>query len=244
MTKDYKHTGLQVLSTDTLYEVLTSKKRYSGRIVLGGNEAAPSAGSRKMYDVLVCRRNVTAFGDRRLFHSTLYIPGTSDVRGTASADWTGVSTDTTLHSWFPVSAVNGDTLTVQAMPGSFKMGGGQVHVNSADGSDAVLHYTQARHVELSESRSWFAYELKLEPGAPATAAYVRPTESMPQSVWSVRSVSPGGLHIILNGPASFAGATGVAVANRAGAQRAYARCIRQGSSGRRGHCVASFGGRW
>jgi len=202
MTKDYKHTGLQVLSTDTRYEVLTSKKRYSGRIVLGGNEAAPSAGSRKMYDVLVCRRNVTAFGDRRLFHSTLYIPGTSDVRGTASADWTGVSTDTTLHSWFPVSAVNGDTLTVQAMPGSFKMGGGQVHVNSADGSDAVLHYTQARHVELSESRSWFAYELKMEPGAPATAAYVRPTESMPQSVWSVRSVSPGGLHIILNGPAS------------------------------------------
>ena len=202
MTKDFKHSGLEVLSTHTRYEVFMSKKRYTGQVVLGGNEAAPSAGSRKMYDVLVCRRNITASGDRRLLHSTFYIPGTSGASGTASAEWTGVSTDITTHSWFPVSAVNGDTLTVQAMSGSFKTMGGEVHISSADGSDAVLHYSEARYVRSSELKSWIAYELKMVPGAPASAAYVRPTETLPVSVWSVRSVSAGGGHIILDGPAS------------------------------------------
>jgi hypothetical protein len=198
MSTQFKHTGLQVLSTDTRYEVLMSKKRLSGMIVLGGNAAAPSVGSRKMYDVVVCRRNVTAYGNRRLFHSTLNIPGASGAGTTASNSWTGVSTEVTSHSWFPVSAVKGNTMTVQAMPGSFKTGGGQVHVHGSDGSEAVLQYVEARHVV--PSKSWFSYELTMAVSAPVSAAYVRPTSTLPQSEWAVRSVSPGGHHIILNAP--------------------------------------------
>ena len=198
MSTQFTHTGLQVLSTHTRYEVFMSKKRLVGNIVLGGNAAAPSVGSRKMYDVVVCRRNVTAYGNRRLFHSTQFIPGASGAANTASESWTGVSTDVTSHSWFPVSAVKGKKMTVQAMPGSFKIGGGQVHVHGADGSEAVMQYVEARHVV--PSKSWFTYELTMTLSAPVSAAYVRPTSSVPQSVWTVRSVSPGGHAIIVNGP--------------------------------------------
>jgi hypothetical protein len=107
VTKDFKHAGLEVLSTDTRYEVFMSKKRYDGEVVLGGNEAAPSVGSRKMYDVVVCRRNVTALGGGRLVYPSL------------SDEWTGGSNDLGVQSWYPVSAVKRDTLTVLALPGSF-----------------------------------------------------------------------------------------------------------------------------
>ena len=105
MTQDFKHTELEVLSSSTRYEVLVSKKRMHGRIVLGGNQAAPSTGGRKMYDVLVCRRNVTTFGNRQLFH-----PGLDSIM---TEGWAGQSNDLAAYSWFPILSVEGLTLTVK-----------------------------------------------------------------------------------------------------------------------------------
>ena len=226
VTEGFRPTGLAVLSNATSYEVLLSKEKLHGTVVLGGNADAPSAGDRGMFDVLVTPRDLTLqppFARRPAAGAPPGPLARESVAATAAGPWEPspstplserwrgpLSDNPATQAWFPVTSIEAHKLTVAAPPGSFPPGRGTFDIVGSDGTRATYPFRTAIALPADTPEAVPQIAITTDksdrpPYAlvpfPGSAAFARPLPAAPLQEWEISEVQAGGKSVTVQAPA-------------------------------------------